>query len=433
MTPSEKASAALKSQVDSNQLSENQTDSENKLRPYNQAANTTNSLNYDNLASNAGIDLGLVATSTNAGIVEIDSKPRVKTPIESRREPPINAAIFYVLTTEDKYQFWLKIGNNADQFLYEINKDLSLEDPTFSPATVSVSGSGQLDVGESVSVTDSKPYFANVPILVFQTATDTMSTINGDIPTGSSTVGSVAGPLSEAEGSRTATQSSYLTLPPSPDFFGNFYTISVSGEATHSDADPGLLMGYSFFASATIVGPAPIEDLNYPDNIFDAWISTQGSKWHVTIRHLPNTDQSSGEYDLFQQIIYLQKGANPIIFERANGDTPVAADTDWRSGVLQYNKILDTSNSDCSTSYTATVDVNLKTSGSKYFCIDLEQDVDGETLKTRLESESAAIPATLATARYTEDGTCLLGDITESTVRIKGPARGDVQGIAWMG
>jgi hypothetical protein len=103
---------------------------------------------------------------------------------------------------------------------------------------------------------------------------------------------------------------------------------------------------------------------------------------------------------------------------------------DWRGEAVSLTPTAQIESiQPCAADYLASNSGLLK--GKKLYSIDLNQDIDGQTLIVRLQNSTDTVTAILIVRTATNDeGGCILGDMQSREVQVPSPGRGEILGIA---
>lgn len=200
----------------------------------------------------------------------------------------------------------------------------------------------------------------------------------------------------------------------------NYITIYSTG-----DPDDGTpVMNNPGSGSSTPFDPSIACQKGTSDRLYEAYTSTSGKQPISAIKY--------GEETPYSDLFYL-KGTTPADAQEVTNPTlPTPESDDWRVGVLTYDAGAETGNGACVDSYAAVEDVRLK--GGKVYEIDLDQDINGQTLRSILESgNGGTVKAAYTETPYSENGSCILGTAKSHKIKLKIPSVANtVEGIVLL-
>jgi len=179
--------------------------------------------------------------------------------------------------------------------------------------------------------------------------------------------------------------------------------------------DPALIPG--LVEEGFYTPPGPLEP-----NPYEALVSAFESKiFTLTKSNLNDEDEEFGELK-YQSLV---DGTVADL-----GTTPDPQD--WRGEAVSLTPTAQIEGlQPCADAYLASDNALLL--DDNLYTIDLGQTIDGQTLRSRLQTSTATIAATLTTRTATNAGaSCTLGTPAESTVQVPSPGRGTVEGITYL-
>lgn len=156
-------------------------------------------------------------------------------------------------------------------------------------------------------------------------------------------------------------------------------------------------------------------------NPYEAFISSTNNKIFTLIKsNLNNSDEIYGEIK-YQSLV-----------KRTLTDLGNSGDTfDWRNEAVSLTPTSEITSSDsCVNDYLYNPQVNLI--NNTLYQIDLEQNIGGDTLISKLQTSAANVNATLTTQQFNSGASCTLDPIIESKIKVPSPGRGEIEGITYI-
>ena len=182
------------------------------------------------------------------------------------------------------------------------------------------------------------------------------------------------------------------------------------------------------------VGPSTIP------NDYTAWISSHGDELFVTIKDGVDLEcgftDNDGSSNVTPTVESVHKTKLSLLDGNGDGvtydfDDPVTIrDANWRNTQESFSVNAFESDDLCVNEFSSNNFVNL-IEGNLY-SINPNQFIDGQTLRSRLQSSPDTVTATLITQSATSGETCIRGTATTSTVQVPSPGRGTVEGITYL-
>lgn len=190
-----------------------------------------------------------------------------------------------------------------------------------------------------------------------------------------------------------------------------------------TDTSPGIITGYNC-GTPPAPGepgsslPPPVPPTMVP-NPYEAFISALRLKVFALIK--------SGEDGTnFAELAYKQLVGKTVTDLGSTADPD-----DWRGLATSLTPTAEITDSDsCLEDYLASDDGALI--DDKLYHIGLEQIINGQSLRDRLQASSDTIPAALVTqSSVVENSVCILGSPKESKIRVPSPGRGEIESITY--
>lgn len=217
----------------------------------------------------------------------------------------------------------------------------------------------------------------------------------------------------------------------------NEYTLGVPFAPGSGPAASGQPTASLFFVAGSQLFGAPYSSIDGTYSItvekisgasagnYEAYLSEAQKQPVTLIKHNLNGG-------VFQDLIY-QEGLSIDLQQATNNPAlPTILLNTWRDLIVNYNTAANYPGGGpaCTDAYLFEPDVNLK--NQKFRQIDLDQDVNGITLREHLETISGKVNATVDEANFAENGNCNLGTLRQSRIKLTSPGRGKVEGIVWL-
>jgi hypothetical protein len=197
----------------------------------------------------------------------------------------------------------------------------------------------------------------------------------------------------------------------------------------------------SFFGSPEIISPPPVylgirfrnvgdpepntedyEPPKVPDgpNPYEAFISQYSPKVFTLIKSgLNNEDEEFGEL----------KYQSLIVEELTDLEGTPNSD-DWRGPSVSLTPTIEIEDSDsCVEELLANSSASILE--KTLYSVDLEQGINGQTLKSLLETSEKKVTAILTTQTLNSGVECVFGPPKESKIKVPSPGRGTVEGISY--
>lgn len=186
------------------------------------------------------------------------------------------------------------------------------------------------------------------------------------------------------------------------------------GELEIPPENKGDIIGYT-------CGSLPTSPLTTP-NPYEAFLSYSKPKVFTLIKsNLNDEDEEFGELKY-----------QSLVGETLTDLGTTADPEDWRGEAVVLTPTTEIeATQPCTNDYLASNNALLK-DGTLY-TIDLTQDIGGQTLRSRLQSSTDTVVATMITRAATNaegSGSCALGNVQTSKIQVPSPGRGEVLGIA---
>jgi hypothetical protein len=418
------------------------------VRPVVYRANNTITVNGqpispDSIATNAGIEVGSIQPAiVYKGMVEVNARPRVRVVNEVRPDPLPDFAILYSLVNGAKREFWLRTRSQEVKVLEldaiqteEITLTLPSEQigPIKCQTLASPGGTTQIVRQSNVWTNNTGATF------VFQsTGFVSLTESGGNNPFIFIDCGAIVEILAQS---------------PNSNNFSLEFAISVDASRgeSNSNTTPSTLGSFSVAPSKSVifrhyagfVAQCPIETSIFePDTYFSTGNLTSVGVAEKNLEYEAYLSSANGSPLIFikygwsadyTNIFYMKGKVSENAQALESPDLPASDPLDWRVGVINYNPGSASGNGVCVDQYSTTNDVLLKR--GKVYEIDLDQDIEGQTLTSILEAgASGAVKVDVKVTPYTENGSCSLGDETIQTLNLKIPSQANtVEGIVFMG
>jgi hypothetical protein len=322
-------------------------------------------------------------------------------------------AVLYSVVNGAVREFWVKTAT-ADVKVHEIPATTSI---TYTPSTDFTTG--EVTVGGSLTgnpITNSmgtarvRAKYGSITIACQLTA----RVLNTVTLTGTVTT------TSEFFGGATVTDSADPVNDPtllnvSRTFSGGCFELSIATVSWDGPDDRGGTGGIRSTGSSSDVVITVTPENGPVDVEYEAWISAIPGATNVIVKN------ATALIDCFE----ISSPANVALFVSGESET-------WRASqeVAVLLPDLPPSGDACIDALRSSTSINLFE--GQVYGIDLEQSIDGSSLRNRLQSSADTVTATLTTQTVTSGVSCTLGTATESTVQVPSPGRGTVEGITYL-
>ena len=431
-SPRDLSRQATEREVCQNLLDENRLDRKHRGVVPGDGGQLANGIRIDNLSSNAAVPMDEVAIATQCnGIVQVDSKPRIKRqPQITRRQPTGNAAVLFTVINGSNIEFW--VGGDRNPVLVYTVPDTHIRNLLMNGEVVRVglqfnfSGSHS-HTTTSFSDTSSASEIGSINlsgignITYSWSASVSFSESDPSTP-GAGFINQIGSPVPPDDIRALATHGGSDSQN-GVDVFTSFNNncrkdrifVAVQNGTGSPIGEVGTASGGTFSLTVTNV------NVGTQTNVFEGFISKVGDTVYGHIRSeigIKDCDNPLNPDIGFRLRTFSITGGLSFTDYEYN-ESVTQNPSDWRTSLYGFVVASGaaTSGDACIDEYRGNDEANIL--GNSVVTIDLDQSVSGGTLRNALKTDGQVVTATANTASITSNGSCTTGAATAKNVRIQ--------------